>query len=267
MNPTLLPTLRANRVPANLFDGAFVRDWFGVAERLTMDDREWRLTAWTPANADDDLARFRLPTDRPESRWQVARVMERGVRCPVGCPDRHEVHAAIPATVHRAGDAFARALGMTPCGCQGSGWLLRPTPTYHLLTRAESPTGHNLGDAVAAELVGCQVGRVVAGLGPIAGVLGKWLVHHHERDRSWTRHLVIDLHHQGGGLWARDTLQGDHGWQCSLVPGVDTIWLQGPETGPEGMAAVDRAALDHGFALQNPDGTIVAPWPEVSDAL
>ena len=62
--------------------------------------------------------------------------------------------------------------------------------------------------------------------------------------------------------WRRDT--------DTEVVCLDGVWFRrrglvaefraGPESGPAGMAAADRAALAAGFALMNADGPVL-PWP------
>jgi hypothetical protein len=271
----MTPTLRANRVPAGLFDGAFVRDWVGpvsmlwhidgeepfeaegtIVEHFTDIDGE-RVRWWCPdprIRLDNRSPVFLyLNLARPESRWQVARVMVRGVRCGGGsrCPGTDPLYA----------------LGPCPVGGEGcDGYLLRPTPTYHLLTRAESPTGHDLGDAVAAELVGCQVGRVVAGLGGVKGVLGL-LNHYGERKvliGEFVGYAVRRPYHGLGGAALSEARRRDG------KRGRPWTWRVGEQHGEgaeaECVTAADRAALAHGFALQNPDGTVTCPWPELHAA-
>jgi hypothetical protein len=172
----------------------------------------------------------RLSLTLPEARAQFVSAAARGLRC-VECS----------ATAGR------------DSACKGSGYLRRPTDLRHLLADGLGTLPADLA-RFAPELLACSAERMARGLGPVAGVL-----------RPWETCGLYDVRR---GPWKFACIIGNRsnsdGWNLYVPPVRDfygaTPHLSGPEIGPEGRAAADRAALAAGFALVNADG-IVCPWP------
>jgi hypothetical protein len=276
LTPTTLASLQARYVPADawpgVLDGTPLRAvWhtpprYGIPER-PRDGTEVIVTGapvprgetgalWAPyllpGSWGEDwapLTCLHLPLTRPEARHRLAVVCAAGVRCPKW------VSASFGACGY-VGDGdvgFVRYRNGCPT-CRGTGYLLPPAPAWHLLPRAEvGDAGHDYGDEVAAVLLGCHVARVLAGVGGVRGVLGRW-------EGSYMRESVA-------GIKADSFVVGS-GWGFRTVnlhasPANGT---RGPETGLEGMAKADAAALEAGLALVDPaaPGGVRVGWPEAS---
>ena len=117
------------------------------------------------------------------------------------------------------------------------------------------PKSDGLGGEVdsvewSVALLSCSARRVARGLGPVVGVLGEWT----ERNpRLWWRMAI--------GRGFDNAHVGPTGWAAGVADAHGRL-STGPETGPAGMAAADRAALLAGFALANADGTLTTPEPQ-----
>jgi hypothetical protein len=161
-------------IPADLFGDALLRDWCGPLE-WDPGDGDWLDATRTLDEAvllrdsagpfvEVDVADCRLPLARPECRANVLRVLARGDGCPcdgicqavdwddMGGPPL-EVRCVLPVTGH-PGHHEGRQPGhpnptplwgfhitAKPCErCNGSGYLRRPAPAWHLVTPDEGGT-------------------------------------------------------------------------------------------------------------------------------
>lgn len=122
--------------------------------------------------------------------------------------------------------------------------LSRPTGRYHALLWLRE-RGHDLRWAEdQPQVLAWSVLSVARGGRSLFGLLPMWAPE--SRDNSdWdeTRGWIACI--------------GADGWSIAFVG------TSGPETGPEGRAAADRAALAAGYALRNDDGLTLPPLPEV----
>lgn len=278
MTPALLASLRAGLLPGDALPGLpavglpVTMDWnidgeasfvaTGTIVEMLPDDR----ALWYAPNErigldNRSLAFLRFPLSECAVRQRVAVVMGAGQRCPAW--------SLAPDPEHLPGYAGP------PCpSCRGTGYLRPPAPARHLLPVSELG---DLPDALAVEsagLLACHVARVLAGLGGVQGVFEDW--------KNPGRAIVNAVQRWPSGEYAsRWCLSSDLRLEVgSLILGRHDYrpgwWLvendlgrrqgpraSGPETGPAGMAAADRAALLAGFALHNADG-MVLPWPEVT---
>ena len=245
MTPALLTALQGLHVPAEAVPDA-LDGWSGECEIECGVGVGWlpgaayrgriirSLPPWTSGERP-----VRLPLTRPEVRQRIATVMGVGVRCP-GCHgDGTDGRAAIAACL----------------ACHGTGYLRPPAPARHLLPASELG---DLPDALAGEsagLLACHLAIVLNGGAGLRGVQSAWFPDSHLDDVWWRGRVG-----QGEPC---NMLVGVDGWEV-IRPGTNPIVIaSGPETGPEGMAAADRAALLAGFALQSADGMLL-PWPTLT---
>jgi hypothetical protein len=168
-----------------------------------------------------------LDSARPEVRTRLAMLMARGLKC-------RKCEGSGTRPVGAGGSEVA-------CMRCDDGWLRKPAPIFPLLHIHEGGRVEN--EAWATALVACSMRRVSAGLPPVAGTLRPW-----ERwtDDLWRR--VVDI---GNGAGA---ILNVRGWCIADA--------HGPETGNLGRQLADRAALDAGFALAQPDGGLLLPEPK-----
>lgn len=133
--------------------------------------------------------------------------------------------------------------------------LTDPTGRYHALLWLRE-RGHDLRWAEdEPEVLAWSVLSVSRGAPPLKFILPQWTTPPEYYGMSAARCLK----HYSDWLHVKDEPFCRIGWE---------FWpygLRGPETGAEGRAAADRAALSAGYALRNDDGTLTLPeLPEVT---
>lgn len=177
----------------------------------------------------------RLPLARWECRARVAQWLAEGQKCQA-CAGKGDIweHWRPPETQG------------APCDrCKGTGYLRQPSPVWDFL---DGPGKVELW--VSAALLWASALRAVAGMGPIVGCFAPW--------------------HDTAGTHARDGLQEYSSVFVSRTAGDFPGWSVnksrvafGLETGDEGKAKADEAALKAGFALMGDNGqTITVEVPE-----
>lgn len=127
--------------------------------------------------------------------------------------------------------------------------------------------GGFLTDAEAGAALAWSVRSVRAGGAVLRGILSVWADATDRDDayyewgyRKWERGEIVGAPHLVCYLYeprpdaVRVSRWSLRGW--GLGWGAND---RGPETGPDGMAAADRAALAAGYALRQPDGSITLP--------
>ena len=185
------------------------------------------------------LSVVRLDPALAPVRDHIARVMAEGVRCP-RChgdgtiPDPMQIHPPMCQD------------------CSGFGYLPPPSPIEHLLDRPGSRlTADESAACVAWSYRSWRVGGPV-----LRGVIAPY---YDAIDNGWGR---VDCVGAGVsvGVYPRARENGQ-GWRVIFHGTDDTpdIEVSGPETGPDGRACADRAALAHNFALLNDDGSVTTP--------
>lgn len=140
----------------------------------------------------------------------------------------------------------------TTCGCdecggaqhvRGTGYTRQPVNVEHF-----RPSPNNgLPDWQCAGLIACSVARIAAGLGPVHGVMQPWRRWLDRSMRECWRGRVLHLDQASCNV--NDTF----GWRVNQGK-----WQ--PETGEEGKAKADAAALDAGYALLDGD-VLRLPFP------
>lgn len=208
--------------------------WFDKFPSRTYPEGQWVTSAYGAGGMANgtDPTRILLPLTRPECRAQLARVLATGLRCPC---------VAVRDDLARRGLPVAD-VACVQCG--ETGWTRPPRPCFHLLPRVE---GGSLPDEYvqhAPVLLVAHARDVAAGGPGIVGVLKTWAPVPGYPD-SGARWLM-----SGEPLEAREGRYGsvteEQGW--SLVNAC-SVRAYGPETCDAGMAAADRAALAHHYAL------------------
>lgn len=172
---------------------------------------------------------IRLDPHRPEVIAHLARWLAEGERCP-NCIE-------------------GRIGGLAPCSrpcatCSGSGHLRKPARVAHLLPKY---LGGTLDTERAGDALAWSVRSVRAGGEVLRDIAGRWSPYGNRgegRVGITSKNLIARV---GGGLF--------YGWEvlCFSNP-------HGPETGADGRACADAAALRAGFALDNGDAVI---WPPI----
>jgi hypothetical protein len=247
LTPSTLTALRAHRLPGGVLAGVLA-DWSGIILRERAVGEFVRDVYLGPAVAPGyvftlntelaiPLTRVHLPLARPESRWRVACVLEKGVGCAAKCDK---------GGVLREEDGRFYMARCPACG--GTGYEIPPTKTRHLLPQSELG---DLPDALAGdagELMGWHVALVLGGKGGVRGIVPEW----YEDQGSWYRDAVPGVEFL--------TCVDANGWTFAKSFNEH---ITGPETGPEGMARADAAALSAGFALVNA-GRVVCGWEGVA---
>ena len=232
-------------------DDVILRGYCGPCDRYQLDWEEGVVVAVFEAQADVCLFGYGLLLRTPFTlirfdltlspvRDHIARVMAEGVPCHI-C-----LRAKFP-------DAPACAT------CRGSGYILPPTPIEHLLDRP----GSRLTAAQSAACVAWSYRSWRVGGPVLRGVLTSWAsMAPHFPDAAHARNAV-SLGSTGDCVGGRP---GREVAVCHPTPGRVGWFLlaahaasAGPETGPDGRACADRAALAHNFALINDDGSVTTP--------
>lgn len=243
LTPTTLATLRAHHVPGDLWPDVLAGDYHGPVSM------RWHIDGEAPFDAEGTVVEHFTDRDGPRVLWWSPD--ER-----IGLDNRSPVFLRLP--LHRP-EARAHVARLMAGGLDGA---RRPAPAWHLLSPDESPTGLPAALAKhAAELLACHVARVAVGLEGVLCAAGAYATFRRpkfnyagrgvERVSTCQRYKVLVYEPQDG--------QTPGGW---YVTGPGLADIRGPETGPAGMAAADRAALTAGFALAT-DAGIVAPWPNI----
>lgn len=225
-------------------DDVILRGYCGPCDRYQLDWEEGVVVAVFEAQADVCLFGYGLLLRTPFTlirfdltlspvRDHIARVMAEGVGCP-RChgdgtiPDPMQIHPPMCQD------------------CSGFGYLLPSAPIEHLMDRH----GSRLTAAQSAACVAWSYRSWRVGGPVLRGVI---------RPRS--------VFYQGNG-WlgahgytvkgAPDSRVTKRTWGWRIGPGNIPL-ASGPETGSEGRACADRAALAHNFALINDDGSVTTP--------
>ena len=188
------------------------------------------------------LSVVRLDPALAPVRDHIARVMAEGVRCPA-CGGRGWSGTVV-------GDRCSHCTG---------GYLLPPSPIEHLMDRH----GSRMTAAQSAACVAWSYRSWRRGGAMLRGVLTSWAsMAPHFPDAAHARNAV-SLGSTGDGVGGRP---GREVAVCHPTPGRVGWFLlaahaasAGPETGPDGRACADRAALAHNFALINDDGSVTTP--------
>lgn len=217
MNPT--------KVDVHLFGDALLADWFGP---VFVD----------PADGWPKPESRRLDLTRPEAAWRLCVVVAAGERCE--CPSRKAVYVVTDWKKH----------GPAPnCqACNGTGYLRKPAPAWHLLPVKFGGTFPDFYENDCPALLACHATSVAGGGMGIVDILSPWVEH----DDCWIRKSVI---HHGNGLYAKKQYSPTfvHGWQNGIIPGDgNLIWRSGDEVGEEAKAILDRDTLAAGYPLLGP---------------
>lgn len=182
---------------------------------------------------------------RSECAHRVRDVLEAGVRC--DC----DVHRCTECGAVGTDTAFEFCAEETivpfpewdhaanECGdCNGTGYLIQP---------ADLGWTRTLPAWQAAAILAASVRRVVAGEGPVVGMLG-------EHDDDEQGRFLSHPHSDDPGTW---THVGLAGWEFVVDWHEKVPRKHGPASGDEGRAMADAAALAAGYALDNGDHVLI----------